>query len=296
MPRHLRITVLMEHRSLPGNLATEHGFSLWIEADGVRILFDTGQSGAFADNARALGIDLAATDFIVLSHGHYDHTGGLGVALRAAPRAQVCFHPEAGISRFSHAPGVPVRTIGMPAPVWGALSARLEQACLCSAPVRIAEGIWATGPIARLHPVEHPQQAFTQDAQGLAPDGFHDDQALVLKVAQGNIVITGCCHSGVANTLLRAARITGDPRCAFLIGGLHLVRSEAGQIRNVLEIVKRAGTQGVLSGHCTGSEAEHRLAAPTRQGRGLLKGMLEAGARWELDLPPSGPLAWQRCP
>jgi 7,8-dihydropterin-6-yl-methyl-4-(beta-D-ribofuranosyl)aminobenzene 5'-phosphate synthase len=121
MIRHLRITVLMEHRSLREGLATEHGLALWIEADGMRILFDTGQSGAFTGNAKALGIDLSQADFIVLSHGHYDHTGGLESALEVAPQARTCFHPEAGIPRYSRHPGLPVRPIGMPVPAWNAL-------------------------------------------------------------------------------------------------------------------------------------------------------------------------------
>jgi 7,8-dihydropterin-6-yl-methyl-4-(beta-D-ribofuranosyl)aminobenzene 5'-phosphate synthase len=285
MISHLRITVLMEHRTIREDLATEHGFSLWIEADGTRILFDTGQSDAFAGNARRLGVDLSAADFIVLSHGHYDHTGGLEAALEAAPRAQVCFHPEAGMPRFSHPPGLPVRHIGMPASAWKALRHRVPEARLCSGPLRLVEGIWATGPIPRIHAVEHPQKAFTLDESGIVPDPFRDDQSLVLESPSGKVILTGCCHAGVANTLLHAQSITGDTRTPLLIGGLHLVRSSEAQMEGVRTILLRAGVHSLWAGHCTGAEAENILGSPRREGGpGPLKGLLEAGASWDVDL------------
>jgi 7,8-dihydropterin-6-yl-methyl-4-(beta-D-ribofuranosyl)aminobenzene 5'-phosphate synthase len=284
MIRHLQITVLMEHRSLREDLATEHGLSLWIEADGTRILFDTGQTSAFVANAMALGIDLSKADFIVLSHGHYDHTGGLEAALEAAPRAKVCLHPEAGKPRFSHPPGLPLRHIGMPHAAWNALKNRLPEARLCSGPVRLSEGIWATGPIPKIHPIEHPQQAFSLDEAGVEADPFRDDQSLVLETHAGNVVITGCCHSGVANTLLRACQLTGDELHGLLVGGLHLVRSDDAQREGVRDTLRRVGVPFVLAGHCTGAEAENVLGSQRRDtGPGPLKGLLEVGAHWALD-------------
>jgi len=281
MIHHLRITVLMEHRSLRDELATEHGFSLWIEADDTNILFDAGQTSAFAENAKALGIDLSSADFIVLSHGHYDHTGGLEAALEAAPRAQICLHPEAGLPRFSHPPGLPMRTIGMAFSTRNALQTRSVQAC--SQPEQIRKGIWITGPIPRLHPIEHPQQAFSRDEQGLEPDLFQDDLALVIQSISGNVILTGCCHAGVANTLQQARRITGDNRCVLLAGGLHLVRANEDQVLSVLDTLREVDVQTVLSGHCTGCEAENVLGAIRRQtGPGPLKGLLKVGSIWEM--------------
>jgi len=281
----LRITVLMEHRTAREGLATEHGFSLWLEADETRILFDTGQSPAFAENAHRLGIDLARTDFIVLSHGHYDHSGGLETALRLAPRAQVCLHPQAGIPRYSHPPGLPLRRIGMPLESWKALQPRLEEARLCQGPLQIRPGVWLTGPVAKIHPVEHPQEAFSLDEAGLDPDRFLDDLALVMKTPAGHLLFTGCCHSGVENTLLAAEALIGSDRCLCLVGGLHLVRSEEARIEGVLESLRRHRVQAVLAGHCTGSIAEGILGSLRRQtGAGPLKGLLEVGSTWELDL------------
>jgi len=282
MPQRLCITVLMEHRSLRKDLATEHGFSLWIEVEDTRILFDTGQSGAFAGNARALGIDLTRADFIVLSHGHYDHTGGLKAALQAASRAQVWLHPDARLPRYSHPPGLPTRSIGMPAPALKAIQSCDQPVQLCLESQEIAKGVWISGPIPRVHPVEHPQRAFSRDEQGKDPDGFVDDLALVVDTPIGNLVFTGCCHAGVANTLERASLLTGQ-RGACLVGGLHLVRSSERQIRSALGTLDRAQVQGVLCGHCTGSEAEHLLGLQSRRGPALLKGLLKVGACWALE-------------
>lgn len=288
MIRSLRFTVLMEHRSIQKGLATEHGLSLWLELDGIRILFDTGQSPAFAENAQKLGIDLSEADFIVLSHGHYDHTGGLEAALEAAPKARVCFHPEAGVTRYSHHPGQAMHALGMPESAWNALKKRLPQACLSSGPLKLAPGIWASGPIPRLHPVEHPQQAFSLDEAHLEPDPFRDDQALVLESKAGNVVITGCCHSGVANTLARAKAITRDERCVLLMGGLHLVRSSRAQIRRVGQTLTHASIQKLWSGHCTGEDAEALLGSLCLGDTPMLCGLLEVGRSWAVDLDSLG--------
>jgi 7,8-dihydropterin-6-yl-methyl-4-(beta-D-ribofuranosyl)aminobenzene 5'-phosphate synthase len=100
------ITILVDNQAGPG-LTTEHGFSLWIETDDRHILFDTGQGPALPSNARALGVDLRKTDVLVLSHGHYDHTGGIPHVLHVAPNAHVYCHPGVVQPRYSLRNGSP---------------------------------------------------------------------------------------------------------------------------------------------------------------------------------------------
>ena len=98
--QQVRITILIDNQAVSG-LKAEHGLSFWIEADDKHILFDTGQGSAFESNARILGIDLGETDLLVLSHGHYDHTGGIPHALKAAGNCEIYGHPGVLQPRFS---------------------------------------------------------------------------------------------------------------------------------------------------------------------------------------------------
>jgi 7,8-dihydropterin-6-yl-methyl-4-(beta-D-ribofuranosyl)aminobenzene 5'-phosphate synthase len=115
---------------------------------------------------------------------------------------------------------------------------------------------------------------------------------MVLESSSGNLVITGCCHSGVANTLLRVRQITGEDRCALLAGGLHLLRSDGNQIQSVLDTLGDAGVHTLLLGHCTGDAAEARLNG---QDNRFQTDLLKVGGCWELALLPSGLLSLQSC-
>ena len=111
----LRIRILVDNRGC-GGMVEEHGLAVWIEAGGRTILFDTGQGGALAANAAVLGCDLGRVDTLVLSHGHYDHSGAISQVLQHAPSARVCCHPGALVPRYSVKPGEAPRTIAVAEP------------------------------------------------------------------------------------------------------------------------------------------------------------------------------------
>jgi len=144
----VKISLLMDNRAKPGFLS-EHGFSAWIEYEDQKILFDTGGSDALTENAQRMGIDLSTTDYLVLSHGHYDHTGYVAELLTLHPHIHVLMHPKATQQRYSIHPGIGPRDISMPPEARSALLAHsAERITATGKPHELLPGIGSTGAIA----------------------------------------------------------------------------------------------------------------------------------------------------
>ncbi len=207
-------------------------------------------------NAGALGVDLEKADLLVLSHGHFDHTGGVWDVLRMAPRARLVLHPEALAARYSLHPGKPARSIGMPQPVREALErVPPERMSLVYRPVEIAPGIGASGPVPRETSFEDPGGPFYLDPEGKREDPIPDDQFLWLRSARGIIVCAGCSHAGLINTLNHARRLTKEAPILAALGGFHLLQAGRGRLGSTLEALERLSPGLLAPGHCTGDEA-----------------------------------------
>jgi len=254
----VRITVLVDNHADPPLLA-EHGFAAWIEAGGTRILLDTGQGEALLPNARALGIDLGSVQHIVLSHGHYDHTGGLAAVLDLAPHANLYLHPDALRPKYSRQAVPPHRTIGMSRAVASLVRSRTG-IVWADAPTAIADGVVATGQIPRLNRVEHTGGHFFLDEACTVRDPLLDDQALVIDTPRGEVLLLGCAHSGVINTCEYVRALSGRKVRAAL-GGMHLLHAQDEQLDATLRALQQLLPGTIAPCHCTGARAISALRA-----------------------------------
>jgi len=270
----LTITVLLENNTRSEALACEHGLSLLLTCEGKTLLFDTGASDAFLRNAHAMSVDLDAVSSIVLSHGHYDHAGGLGHALQYFAREkreknlpEVIAHPDALLPRrrmtTEKEPG---KYTGIPEEALTLLQSWPLR--LLKEPLQLTESLLYLGEIPRKYP--ETQALVGEMARGgvYQPDLMLDDTALVYVNGEEKnralTVIAGCAHSGIVNVVEHAKAVTGVNRVHAVIGGLHL-RVESKAVKERTEWAQRYFTeQGVeiLRGcHCT----ENSLDGDPRQ-------------------------------
>jgi len=254
----LNLTVLVENTAQGHGLLAEHGLAFWIEVGSHRILFDTGQTGILCHNAGRLGIDLASVDAIVLSHGHYDHTGGLAETLNDASPTRVFVHREALADKYAQNANGTSRAIGMPATSRSALAHRTE-IHLTTSPTEVGEGLWVTGRIPRRTDFEDTGGPFFKDAACKQPDELIDDQAAFVETPDGIVVILGCAHSGIINTIRYVRELLPGQGIHTVIGGTHLVTANENRMSRTVESLREFDIQRLVPLHCTGFPAAVRL-------------------------------------
>lgn len=254
-----RITILSENSSSNNLLRGEHGLSLWIECEGGTVLFDTGQSQLFAENALKLGISLDAADAAVISHGHYDHTGGVEAFLDANSKAKIHLHPDGFISRYNGPAGVPAGdSIGIR---WsGDLKARfLRRAILNKAPEMILPGVWISGEVPRQP--DAPNHGFvTADGEGnWKSDRVLDEQFLILQESGGIFILTGCSHFGLKAMLDHAEALFPGQPIQGIAGGFHLKHATDEGMGEIIETLSHLPLKWLVPLHCTGEKAAYVL-------------------------------------
>jgi 7,8-dihydropterin-6-yl-methyl-4-(beta-D-ribofuranosyl)aminobenzene 5'-phosphate synthase len=255
----VRIRILVDNRST-GGLVEEHGFSAWIEVDGHRILFDTGQGKALAPNAKLLGCDLSRIGALVLSHGHYDHCGAVADVVRMAPSVRIFCHANAFVPRYSIRSGENPRNIAMSLANGEALfSVPDNRVQWVTRPRMIADGVGISGPIERAHPLEDTGGPFFLDPDGRHPDPITDDMSLWIETGRGLVIITGCCHSGLINTVEHIRRVSGVEKIFGIVGGLHLLSASRERIESTCIALREWNPDFVIPCHCTGDEAHSYL-------------------------------------
>lgn len=257
----MRITVLADNTVAVRNARGEHGLSFSVETGENCLLFDTGQGLVLADNAHALNVDLDAVDTVVLSHGHYDHTGGLAGVLRdAAGPLTVHAHPDALLPKYKRDDGK-ARDIGMPAESREAIHEGRCRFIPSRESAQIAPGIRTTGEIPRLHPRESITEPFCLDPAGCRPDPLLDDQALVMETMHGTVILLGCAHCGIINTLDHIQQLMAGKPIHAVMGGMHLGSATESRMEWTLRELHRFRISLLVPMHCTGQKANAALWA-----------------------------------
>jgi 7,8-dihydropterin-6-yl-methyl-4-(beta-D-ribofuranosyl)aminobenzene 5'-phosphate synthase len=243
----------------------EWGFSALVVADGHRILFDTGARPATVlNNARELKVDLAGVPDVILSHNHGDHTGGL-ITLRTAvreknPAALAVAHAGEGIFLQRDAGGRGWEPMDRVRARYEELGGKIV---VHDRPLQLYPGIWLTGPVARVYPEKNfgigPGSKVRLADGSLVDDTIPEDMSLVIDTDRGLVVITGCGHAGVINTLEYArAKVRRAPVHA-VIGGFHLFQLDDDGLKWTAGKLKEFGVENFLGAHCTGIEATYRI-------------------------------------
>jgi 7,8-dihydropterin-6-yl-methyl-4-(beta-D-ribofuranosyl)aminobenzene 5'-phosphate synthase len=278
----IRITTLSENTAKVGFLA-EWGLSMLVEADGLKVLFDTGAGISTVHNAQLMGIDLSEVDRILLSHGHYDHTGGLLDVLRRAGPKEVIAHPAIWGGKYAQPEGEAERYAGIPSVREGlvALGASFN---LSAEPVQLSASMMTTGEIPMVTDYEIIETyLYVKEGEERRPDSLPDDLALIIDAEFGLVVILGCAHRGIVNTLLHAQKLTGKEKIYAAIGGTHLMHAAKERLEKTAAALKEMGVQRLGVSHCTGFASSAYLL----QEFGDRFFLNNAGTRFTLPFPES---------
>ncbi len=292
---NLRITTLIENMpDAEGKLAHEHGFSVFIEFDGKKLLFDTGQTGAFVKNAEALGVNLSETDAVILSHGHYDHTGGVPELLKSlGKRTPLYIGKEFFAPKYKRLEDGSYKYNGNPFPKELLLGEEslLEVNFVEENVTWLTEHIVLLKNFRRVSGFEEVNPKFflkreekisstdvenvmkkleesttvdknadkrTNDSEEYVQDFFVEEIALGLVTDAGLVLVAGCSHVGIVNMLEHVKRVLSVPVTAVL-GGTHLIEAGEERLQKTVQAFREHGVKTIAVSHCTGENGMELL-------------------------------------
>lgn len=260
----MKIHILTDNRAGRRGILAEHGLSVFIEHEDMNILFDTGQSDVYRSNAERMGVDLKRVDCIVLSHGHYDHCGGLAYfpACDALPRVYV--HEDAFNRKYALNPdGETYREIGIP---WALddLGAIKDNIIFTGRHRTLAPSIALVGevPYATSFEKVNPH-LYTQDGSSKLPDAMKDEQMLVIDGDEGLVIFLGCSHPGITNCINHVLNTFPGKSVDTLVAGMHLEKADPERLDITIKHILDLDIRIVIPLHCTGilaiTEMKRRL-------------------------------------
>lgn len=262
----MQLTFLVENNSLIGTtFLAEPALSLLVQDGETKVLFDAGYSDAFLKNARQMGLDLLHLDWIVLSHGHFDHTWGLDILIRHyfeaerskqdMSRPRLLAHPEAFVTKRKGA----IPELGMLL-AEDKLNTQFELT-LSTEPVWLTKRLVALGQIERVHDFENPPPLGERmKPDGPVPDYLPDDTAMAYVTDKGLVVISGCAHTGICNTVEQARRVTGVDKVHTVLGGTHLLSESPDRLDPTTDYLAALDLEALYACHCTDLAAKIALA------------------------------------
>lgn len=255
-----RITVICENRASGAmGITGEHGFAALIERGDRKILVDTGQGMTLKSNAQVLGIDLKKVDTVVLSHGHFDHTGGLPQVLFPPRGLRVIAHPDVFDKKYAEAKtplgttrafiGIKFQREFLETTLGACFDFQTEYS-------EIAPGVFFSGQVPRTTDFEHPDtHLLVKEGEGFIVDPLLDDISLLIETAKGPVIVTGCAHAGIVNVMNHFKQQSGHDTFHAVIGGTHLGFMGLGeQLDKSLDAFDQLKLDLIAVSHCTGNE------------------------------------------
>ncbi|WP_185968821.1 MBL fold metallo-hydrolase [Carboxylicivirga sp. M1479] len=249
----MRLTTLIDNKQSRKQVQCEHGLSFLLEQDGLNVLFDTGQSGKFLSNALKMGIDMSDVDFVVLSHGHYDHSGGLPEFFKLNSKAKLLVHKNTLRQRFSRS-SVMVKENGTP---WRSdLAKYLHRIVFITEDYQLAEGLNLVCSIPRREGFNAVNDRLVvKQAGAYVPDPFDDEIVLVADHGNKTLLLCGCAHTGIVNILHHVKERFNVEVFSCVAGGIHLHGCSADFILPIVNELSNFNIEKWALNHCTGAKA-----------------------------------------